>query len=170
MTTTILIIVNVFSALAIIVLALMQQSKGDMGSAFGGGGSQSMFGSRGSSNFLSRTTSIMCVVFFASSLTLAYVYAQRADSKSVIDGGSVIEESSEIPSIDGSDIPVIDGSEIPTIDGELPVIEGEVPTIEGAADAIESSVDAIEAEIPPLESVIEAQDPTDDAQEPIITQ
>ncbi len=75
--TTILIIVNVFAALAIIGLVLMQQSKGDMGSAFGGGGSSSMFGSKGSANFLSRCTSTMVTLFFLSSLTLAYIYAKR---------------------------------------------------------------------------------------------
>ncbi len=154
MTTTILIIVNVFAALAIIVLALMQQSKGDMGSAFGGGGSQSMFGSRGSANFLSRSTSIMCVVFFASSLTLAKIYAERADNDSVIGGGSVIEQS-------------LDSSEIPTIEGaDIPVIENEVP-------AIEDSADAIEAEIPVIESSAEAEVPTipsEDTQEPVINQ
>jgi preprotein translocase subunit SecG len=93
MTITVLIIVNVFAALAIIVLALMQQSKGDMGSAFGGGGSQSMFGSRGSANFLSRSTAIMCTVFFISSLALAYVYAKRADINSVVTDSSVVEQT-----------------------------------------------------------------------------
>jgi len=120
MTTTILIIVNVFAALAIIVLALMQQSKGDMGSAFGGGGSQSMFGSRGSANFLSRSTAIMCVIFFATSLALAYVYAQRADLDSVVRDSSVINEVAA-PEVE---------SEIPTIDDSIPSI----PEIEGAAD------------------------------------
>ena len=151
MTTTILIIVNVFSALAIIVLALMQQSKGDMGSAFGGGGSQSMFGSRGSANFLSRTTSLMCVVFFASSLTLAYLYAQRAENDSVISGGSsVLDQSSEIPAIDGS--------ELPTIDNELPVIEDSADAIEEQVPTIESSAD----EVPAI--------PSEGTQEPVITE
>ena len=150
MTTTILIIVNVFSALAIIVLALMQQSKGDMGSAFGGGGSQSMFGSRGSANFLSRTTSLMCVVFFISSLTLAYVYAQRAESDSVIGGGSVIEQSTEIPLIEGNDIPAID-DELPTIEDNADAIEAEVPTIESDA-----------SDVPEI--------PSEDGQEPVITE
>ena len=118
--TTILIIVNVFAALAIIVLALMQTSKGDMGSAFGGGGSQGMFGARGSANFLSRSTSLMCAVFFISSLSLAYIYAQRAESSSVIEA-SVIEEVNEVPSVDlvipeadDSSVPILDASGEPT--------------------------------------------------------
>ena len=143
MTTTVLIIVNVFAALAIIVLALMQQSKGDMGSAFGGGGSQSMFGSRGSANFLSRLTAIMCATFFISSLSLAYIYAQRAESKSVVGETSVIQ-SSEVPTIDG-EIPAND-SGIPTIgndEDDVPSIDAEVPTIEGGeSSSVEASLDA----------------------------
>ena len=139
MTTTILIIANVFAALAIIVLALMQQSKGDMGSAFGGGGSQSMFGSRGSANFLSRMTSTMCIVFFVSSLTLAYIYAKRAENSSVIDNSSVLEQviqesDNEVPTLDTAEIPQIESaesqtdSEVPTleaIDTDIPVAESE---------------------------------------------
>ena len=116
--TTILIIVNVFAAVAMIALTLMQSSKSDMGSAFGGGGSQSMFGSRGSSNFLSRSTAIMCTVFFLSSLGLAYTYAKRSET-SIVDT-SVIEQVSEIPSID---VPQTDADVVPDV--EIPVISGE---------------------------------------------
>ena len=150
MTTTILIIVNVFAALAIIVLALMQQSKGDMGSAFGGGGSQSMFGSRGSANFLSRTTSIMCAVFFISSLSLAYVYAKRAESNSVV-GSSVLQQSTEVPSIESeiptieSDIPSIDSSEVPSIDVDTAET---VESVENAAAEIEQSVESAINDVP----------------------
>ncbi len=100
-TTIILLIVNVFAAVAVIALTLIQQPKGDMGSAFGGGGSQSMFGSRGSANFLTKSTAWMCFVFFASSLMLAYMYAQTGEDDSVV-GQSVIEEVSDLPQIVGA--------------------------------------------------------------------
>ena len=119
-----------FSALAIIVLALMQQSKGDMGSAFGGGGSQSMFGSRGSANFLSRTTSIMCAVFFISSLSLAYIYAKRADSSSVVTNGSVIEQTAPVET--DNEIPSIEG--LPTIENETTESNSELPVIESTEE------------------------------------
>lgn len=131
--TTILIIVNVFAALAIIVLALMQTSKGDMGSAFGGGGSQGMFGARGSANFLSRSTSVMCLAFFISSLSLAYIYAQRATSGSVVET-SVIPVESEIPSIE-ADVPVIED------ESSVPIIEADQ-----AIDAVEGAVEETPAE------------------------
>lgn len=128
--TTILIIVNVFAALSIIVLALMQTSKGDMGSAFGGGGSQGMFGARGSANFLSRSTSVMCAVFFISSLSLAYLYAQRADT------GSVVEQSVIVPE-----------SEVPSLEIDEPVIEEEsaIPSVEidETVESVESAVQEI---------------------------
>ena len=124
--TTILIIVNVFAAVAMIALTLMQSSKSDMGSAFGGGGSQSMFGSRGSSNFLSKSTALMCAVFFVSSLALAYTYAKRGES-SIVDS-PVIEETSEIPSID---LPQTDSSSVPNIEvPEVEVPNVEVPNVE----------------------------------------
>ncbi|MFT6033798.1 MAG: preprotein translocase subunit SecG [Arenicella sp.] len=113
--TTILILVNVFTAVAIIALVLMQQSKGDMGSAFGGGGSSSMFGSKGSANFLTRCTSTMVTLFFVSSLTLAYIYSQRNAAEQEIVPIRV-EQSSEVPTIDA-----------PEAEGE--VSEGEIPVI-----------------------------------------
>lgn len=75
---TILWLVNIFSALAIIFLVLMQQGKGaDAGAAFGGGSAQGVFGASGSANFLSRSTSIAAVIFFITCLMLAYASSNR---------------------------------------------------------------------------------------------
>jgi preprotein translocase subunit SecG len=72
--TTLLMIVQVIAALTIIVLVLLQQGKGaDMGSSFGSGSAGSLFGASGAANFLSRTTKWAAVVFFASTIGLAYV-------------------------------------------------------------------------------------------------
>jgi preprotein translocase subunit SecG len=71
---SLLMVVQVLSALAIIVLVLLQQGKGaDMGSAFGTGSAGSLFGASGAANFLSRTTKWAAVVFFVSTAGLAYV-------------------------------------------------------------------------------------------------
>ena len=68
-----LLIVQVLSALTIIVLVLLQQGKGsDMGSAFGGGSAGSLFGAAGAANFLSRATKWAAILFFAVTLGLAY--------------------------------------------------------------------------------------------------
>lgn len=75
---TILWLVNIFSALAIIFLVLMQQGKGaDAGAAFGGGSAQGVFGASGSANFLSRSTSVAAVIFFITCLMLAYASSNR---------------------------------------------------------------------------------------------
>ena len=71
--TTLLIVVQVVAALAVIVLVLLQHGKGaDMGAAFGGGASGSLFGATGSANFLSRSTGVVATVFFLATLGLAY--------------------------------------------------------------------------------------------------
>jgi len=135
--TTILIIVNVFAAISMIALTLMQSSKSDMGSAFGGGGSQSMFGSRGSSNFLSKSTAIMCAVFFLSSIGLAYTYAKRNEANTV--DQSVTQKVSEVPTFEvpASENPVINADEL----------ESSVPSassLEDASSSVQESIDAIQ--------------------------
>ena len=65
---------HVVIAVLIIVLILVQKGKGaDMGSAFGAGASGTIFGAKGSANFLSRTTAILATIFFITSLALAYL-------------------------------------------------------------------------------------------------
>ena len=69
-----IIIVHVVMAIAIIGLVLIQQGKGaDAGASFGGGASQTVFGASGSGNFLTKTTSILAVVFFVTSFALAVI-------------------------------------------------------------------------------------------------
>jgi preprotein translocase subunit SecG len=68
-----IIVLQVLSALAIIGLVLMQHGKGaDMGAAFGSGASGSLFGASGSSNFLSKSTAVAAIIFFACTLALAH--------------------------------------------------------------------------------------------------
>ncbi len=81
--STIIVIVQVLSALAIIGLVLLQHGKGaDMGAAFGSGSSGSLFGASGASNFLSKSTAVAAVIFFVATLALVYVNSQRVPSGS----------------------------------------------------------------------------------------
>jgi preprotein translocase subunit SecG len=84
---TVLLAVQMLTALGMIGLILIQHGKGaDMGAAFGSGSSGSLFGASGSANFLSRTTAVLAAVFFACTLALAYFGNLRpADSGSVLD-------------------------------------------------------------------------------------
>lgn len=90
---TIILAVQMLTAIVMIGLVLVQHGKGaDMGAAFGGGGgSGSLFGASGSANFLSRTTGVLAAVFFACTLALAYFgNAQpRTSGSSVLEGKSV---------------------------------------------------------------------------------
>lgn len=153
--TIILLIVNVFAAVAVIGLTLIQQPKGDMGSAFGGGGSQSMFGSRGSANFLTKSTSWMCFIFFASSLTLAYMYAQKNTNEGVVDE-SVIEEVTDLPEIvdpvSASSDAVSELPEIP-VDEAANVVDA---AVEGGAEVVESVEDATAEAAQEIENQIES--------------
>jgi len=97
----VVLVVHVLTALAIIGLVLLQHGKGaDMGAAFGGGASGSVFGATGSANFLSRTTAVFAVIFFSTSLGLAYLATHRPTA-----GGGVMDVVKEQPSVPGSSIP-----------------------------------------------------------------
>jgi preprotein translocase subunit SecG len=92
---SIILTIHVLSALGIIGLVLVQHGKGaDMGAAFGGGASGSLFGATGSANFLSRTTAVLAVVFFLTSLSLAYVASNRPRTS-----GSVMPDAVQLPSV-----------------------------------------------------------------------
>jgi preprotein translocase subunit SecG len=78
---TVILVLHVVVALAVIGLVLLQHGKGaDMGSGFGGGSSGSLFGASGSANFLSRATAVLATVFFLTSLGLAYLATHKPRS------------------------------------------------------------------------------------------
>jgi len=86
---TIILAVQMLSALGMIGLILIQHGKGaDMGAAFGSGGSGSLFGASGSANFMSRTTAVLAAVFFVCTLLLSYFGNVRPTSS-----GSVLERA-----------------------------------------------------------------------------
>jgi len=87
--SSVAVIVQVLSALGIIVLVLVQHGKGaDMGASFGSGASGSLFGATGNANILSKSTAVAAVLFFASTLGLAYIGNLRPTT---VDGSSVLE-------------------------------------------------------------------------------
>lgn len=94
---TVVLALQMLSALTMIGLILVQHGKGaDMGAAFGSGSSGSLFGASGSANFLSRTTAVLATVFFVSTLALAYFGNLRpvASSGSVLDRPAATAPSS----------------------------------------------------------------------------
>lgn len=121
---TIVIVIHLLVALSIIGLILMQQGKGaEAGASFGGGASQTVFGSQGGSNFFAKTTAILAFLFFATSFSLAII-AKEKTSIPVDSGIPVIEET-------------LIESEIPVLEDDS-VIESGVPTL--PAEAVNDSV------------------------------
>ena len=87
-----LIVIHVVVCVALIMIVLLQTGKGaDMGAAFGGGASQTLFGSSGASTFLSKTTTVVAVVFMLTSLTLAYLTSHDAGSSLMEKAGTAVE-------------------------------------------------------------------------------
>lgn len=124
----IILIAHILLAIGIVAFVMMQQGKGaDAGASFGSGASQTVFGSQGSGNFLSRTTAILATAFFVSSLGLAMYAKKRSQgfeevgipSANIIEtleqDTPVVEEYApsndvpalEVPELDASDAPVV---------------------------------------------------------------
>jgi preprotein translocase subunit SecG len=108
----IILVVHLLVALAIIGLIMLQQGKGaDMGASFGAGASQTLFGSSGSGNVLTKATAWLVVLFFASSFGLALIATQKT---------APVEDL-------GIEIPAAAMEAAPTLDSDLPVVENEEP-------------------------------------------
>lgn len=119
----ILLVLQVFLALSIIALVLLQKGKGaGEGAAFGGGGASTVFGASGSSNFLSKSTAILAACFFINSLALAYLAGHRDVPSSVID---TIEMPAESRGDPGREADQIGGDNVPPAVDEP--VESDVP-------------------------------------------
>ena len=88
---SILMVVQIIAAIGVIGLVLIQQGKGaDMGAAFGSGASGSIFGSTGSSNFLSRTTGILAAAFFITTLMISYIGNSQPKDAGVLSNPNIV--------------------------------------------------------------------------------
>ena len=136
---TIILAVQMLSAIVMVGLVLVQQGKGaDMGAAFGsgGGGSASLFGASGSANFLSRSTGVLATVFFACTLALAYFgNAQpRAMGSSVLEGAAVVAPAPAASAamgaaqIPGTTAPAATSSAVPAAPVRPASGVGQIPT------------------------------------------
>jgi preprotein translocase subunit SecG len=116
----ILVIVYLIVAVMLIGFVLIQQGKGaGMGASFGSGGSNTVFGSTGSGNFLTRTTAILATLFFVISLILGN---QTADKEKAVDDFQNLEVPVSEQAMD-SDVPVSEQSMSATPDSDVPVAE-----------------------------------------------
>ena len=121
--SSILQVLQVISSLLVIVLVLLQQGKGaDMGAAFGSGSAGSVFGSAGAANFLSRATKWAAVIFFATTIGLAWV--SHHPSGSPIESG--LMQGFTAPAKDAAPAA---GAAVPDVGAAVP----SVPSTAGAA-------------------------------------
>lgn len=96
MLQTIITVFHVLLAASLIGLVLIQKGKGaEAGAAFGAGASGTVFGAKGSSSFLTRTTGILATLFFVTSLSLAFLGGERQAPSSVLESASVVEETTD---------------------------------------------------------------------------
>ncbi|BDX06051.1 preprotein translocase subunit SecG [Planctobacterium marinum] len=109
----VLLVVDLIVAIALIGLVLIQHGKGaDMGASFGGGGSNTVFGSTGSGNFLTRTTAILATIFFIVSLALGNLSSKQG-------GNEDTWENIEVPAVTApvtEDVPA--AGDVPAADQE----------------------------------------------------
>jgi|688.fasta_scaffold187506_3 preprotein translocase subunit SecG len=97
---TILVVLQIITAIGVITLVLIQQGKGaDMGAAFGGGSSGGLFGAAGSANFLSRVTAVFATIFFLSTLGITFFSSTKSQNAGVLSGTSapVVAPAAEVP-------------------------------------------------------------------------
>jgi preprotein translocase subunit SecG len=126
---TILIVVQIMVCASLIVLILIQHGKGaDMGAAFGSGASATVFGSRGSASFLTRTTAGLATAFFILSLTLAYFSTGQREPRSVLESVTVqTQPATELPAT-----PVVPSSpreELPAVQKEAVENTSAIPQV-----------------------------------------
>ncbi len=141
MLETILLIVLVCVALALVGLVLIQQGKGaDAGASFGAGASQTVFGSAGSGNFLTKTTWTLGIVFFVCCLILGYMARQQAENAGRFDFSEAPAATESAPA--ASDVPQLPAdASVPAqpqasdVPAEVPAPAETVPATEAPAPA-----------------------------------
>jgi len=105
---TILLVVQVLLSISLIALILIQHGKGaDAGAAFGSGASSTVFGSSGSTSFLSRATAILATLFFAVSLSLTVLSHRQSQEQGLIEKYSNGQETSQPAPVPATDVPMV---------------------------------------------------------------
>ncbi|MFC4723733.1 preprotein translocase subunit SecG [Glycocaulis abyssi] len=137
--TTILLIIQILVAIALVAVVLMQRSEGGA-LGIGGGGPGGMMSGRGAANLLTRTTMILGVVFMANSIALAALSRMDVSGQSVIDRVGTQDERGPLPfsfDDDGEPIPADEAPAAETADqpADVPApFEGDTGDTPAGAD------------------------------------
>ena len=101
---SVLIILHIMACLVLILVVLLQRGKGtDVGATLGGGGGNTVFGSRGAGNFLTKLTTGSAIIFMTTSLTLAYYGNQSSNPLDM--GGDILSPTVAEETEPGTDAP-----------------------------------------------------------------
>ncbi|MGA1871455.1 MAG: preprotein translocase subunit SecG [bacterium] len=127
-----ILVIHLFVCIAIILIIISQSSKGsEMGAVFGGGASQTAFGSQGPGSFLEKLTTVFAVVFMVTSLSLAYLSTNRVSHKEGPAGPPPVQ--------------------MPVQEGQMPVQEGQAPAQQGQSPSQAGQGQSQPAPSPPPE-------------------
>ena len=138
-------VLHVLVCIFLIVVVLLQRGKGaEVGAVFGGGGGSTVFGSRGAGNFLTRLTTGSAVVFMITSLTLAYVAQDTAES-TLFDGDTPTEASDSPFGETGETAPAEESSGSPFEEVAPPPAADPTPAGDGAAGAATNEAPGLSA-------------------------
>jgi len=142
---SILLVIHLLLSISLIVLILLQHGKGaDAGAAFGSGASATVFGSRGTTSFLSRTTAILATLFFTVSLALAILaHRNNAEAPDLTDKYQTPTSQTgvvapETPATDMPSVPVTNDTSVtdtPSVPAEQPAEPAADETATPAAPA-----------------------------------
>ena len=131
MLMTILNVVYVLLAIGMIAMILMQRGAGaQAGSGFGGGASATVFGARGASNFLSKSTKWLAIVFFGISLFMAW-QASHGARPQVQQNLGVMAEQPALPAT--GELPAQSPSAVPAAPAPAPSAPSSVPAMPAPA-------------------------------------
>ena len=150
---TLLFVLQIIVAVALIGFVLIQHGKGaDTGAAFGSGASSTVFGSRGSGNFLTRTTTVLATIFLGNSLLLGYLASDMVRHK-----GSLLDE--EPASVTHPK------DRQPPLEGAAPQSAGDTTTAtapqDKPADMPQGASDSAPADVPVIPGTTETPASTD---------
>lgn len=121
MLETVIVVLHLLGAIGVVALVLLQQGKGaDAGASFGAGASSTVFGSQGTTTFLSRVTAILATAFFMTSLGLAFFAKDKADGMAQVGlpDPAVLEVQQAKPAVE--DVPVLDAAKPATEAADVP--------------------------------------------------
>lgn len=127
MIETVVVVIHLMAALALVGLVLIQQGKGaETGASFGSGASGTVFGSQGTATFLSRLTAVLAAVFFITSLGLAFYASNQASA--VRDAGL------PAPAMQRELAPLSIEEDVPVLEEDVPVLEEQTPQADTTDD------------------------------------